>query len=769
MYYNQRITTLRSLALSFSNDPNPTERGWAVMRACDDHAAQPVPIRRARAIAAALDSKTLVLDDGDLIAGRLRRAIAAHPGIWEGYRWSNVAAYPDLFRNPKALEGAPVDAEFAAQVGEWWRRHPTPAEHLLAVRPEETQRAMAHRLFGAWGLDLVHRLPRYQLLLHEGVLGLRARILAAMGELDGIRPADVERRIQYQALLITCDALASFAERWAEHLDALAAEETDVARCKELVEMARICRRVPAHPAATFAEALQCVMFVLCASEAETAGSAHSLGRLDQYLWPYYQGDLAAGRLTRAEALERILCLWLKCYRTFDFHHTTLGGLTPTGEDGTNDLSHLCLEAVALLRTPRDVAVRVHRDTPRDFLRRAADVARLGLGRPDFWNDEVTIEALTRSGFPPEEARDYAPIGCVELTIPGKCNSRTMCHEINLAKLLEVTLQGGHCQITGQRIGLEHATAFESYEALHATYRRQVRHAIRLAMEEDARGYWVQSREMPFPFLSLLTEGCIDSGRDVMNGGAVYSPAGVNLFGVANAADSLLAIRRAVYEEGRLTLDELRQALASDFEGQEPLRQQLLARYPKFGNDDEAVDAIAADEVAHYCDTVRAYRTPEGGPILPLLFGCTSSSVCHYGPKTGASADGRRCGAPLATSVSPTHGRELSGITAELRSVARIDYTKASGGVSFIVDLHPTAVDGEAGLAKLVDLLRTFFDLGGIEIGLNVLRADQLRQAQREPEKFGHLMVRVFGFSAPFVALDETLQEAVIEKTKHEN
>ena len=763
-----RIDRLRELALAFANDPDPTERGWAVMRAYDEYAAHPAPIRRARAVAAALESKTLVLDEGDLIAGRLRRGIAAHPGIWEGYRWANAVAYPDLIRNPAAIEEAPVAPEYAAFLREWSSRHTTPAQAIVALRPDETRRAMDHRLFGAWGLDMVHRLPRFQLLLHEGVVGLRARILEQMRALDNTQPGDIERRCQYEALLIICEALVSFSERWAAHLEELASRERDSARKDELIEMARICRRVPAQPATTFNEALQCIMLALCANEAETSGSAHSLGRLDQYLYPYYEADIAAGRQTGGEALERILCLWLKCYRTFDFHHTTLGGLTPEGKDGTNALSYLCLEAVAHLRTPRDVAVRVHRDTPRAFLRLAADVARLGLGRPDFWSDEITIESLTRSGFPIEDARDYAPIGCVELTIPGKCNSRTMGHEINLTKVLEVTLNGGHCQITGERMGLEQEAAFESYAALHAAYRCQARHTIDMAMAEDARHYGIQSRELPFPLLSLLTEGCIDSGRDVMNGGAIYSPAGVNLFGIANAADSLLAIRRAVYEEKRLTLEELRRALTSDFEGRAALRQQLLTHYPKWGNDDEAVDAIAAKEAAFYCDTIRSYRTPEGGPCLPLIFGCTPASVRNFGPKTGASADGRRCGAALATSVNPTHGRELSGITAELRSVARIDYRKASGGVSFIVDLHPTAVDGDAGLEKLVDLLRGFFDLGGMEIGLNVLRADQLRQAQREPERYGHLMVRVFGFSAPFNSLDAALQEAVIAKTKHE-
>jgi formate C-acetyltransferase len=522
-----------------------------------------------------------------------------------------------------------------------------------------------------------------------------------------------------------------------------------------------------AGPARTFWEALQVVWLVLCVNQAEWPGSAHSIGRLDQYLYPYFRRDTEAGRLTRAQALEIVQAFFLKCYRTFDFHHTTIGGVTPSGADATNELSYLCLEAVAALRTPRDVAVRIHRNTPRAFFRKAVEVAGLGLGRPDFWNDEVTVAALVKKGFPLEDARDYAPIGCVELTIPGKCNSRTMGHEVNLSKALEVALNGGRCALTGKLAGPENGLDFPTYESLHAAYRRQAGGAIQLALAENFRAYAMQREELPLPILSALTVGCMESGRDVTDGGALYSPAGVNLFGVANVADSLAAIRRLVFEERRLSLDELRRLLASDFRGREDVRQMLLSQAPKYGNDDPYVDRIAAEEVAFYCDEVGRHRTPEGGPHLPLLFATTGQSIYHFGPKTGASADGRPAGQVLATSVNPMNGRNLSGLTAELNSVSRIDFTKAAGGASYIVDLHPTLITGEERVEKIVDALRTFFDQGGMEIGLNVLREEQLRQAQAEPEKFGHIMVRVFGFSTQFVSLDPEWQEYVITRSRH--
>ncbi|MCX7017143.1 MAG: hypothetical protein NTW86_32035, partial [Candidatus Sumerlaeota bacterium] len=269
------------------------------------------------------------------------------------------------------------------------------------------------------------------------------------------------------------------------------------------------------------------------------------------------------------------------------------------------------------------------------------------------------------------------------------------------------------------------------------------------------------------PVLSAFTVGCLESGRDVVNGGATYSPSGVNLEGVADVADSLAAIRRLVYEEKRVSLDELRQALAADFEGHEALRQMLLSAAPKYGNDDPYVDQIAAEEAAFYCDEVAKVPTPEGHRHLPLLFGTTSQSLYGLGLKTGALPNGRKARAALGQSVQPSPGRARSGITAELNSVARIDFSKAPGGVSYIIDLHPSIARGEEALGKLLDLLRTFFRKGGVEIGLNILDEEQLRQAQANPEQFGHLMVRVFGFSTQFVSLDRDLQELVIQKTRH--
>ncbi|MBN2450641.1 MAG: hypothetical protein JXR77_09640, partial [Lentisphaeria bacterium] len=654
---------------------------------------------------------------------------------------------------------------FVAALRDWHRRHPPRAAGL--EWPEEVRRAQATGAFVAGGLEGGHRLPRHQLLLEHGALALGKRAAAALEALPRQDRECRQKQAFYQSQIVVYRAMAAYGRRWGRFLAQHAAPAADPVRQAELRAMAGICRRVPAFPARTFRQALQATWFSVLINDAECSGTATSFGRLDQYLYPYYAADVRAGRLTPAEALELIECLWLKCYRTFDFHHATVGGLTPDGRDGTNELSWICLEALERLRTPRDVAVRIHRQTPEPFFRRALEIASLGLGRPDFWNDEVTVEALLRKGFPLEDARDYAPIGCVELTIPGQCNSRTMGHAVNLAKILELTLHGGRCPRTGHLVGASEPTDFASYEDLHAAYRRRAATCIRMALEQNFRAYRFQAENLPFPMLSACTVGCLESGRDVMNGGARYNPAGVNLFGVAHVADALAAIRTLVYQEGALPLAALRQAMNEDFHDREPLRRMLLARAPKFGNDDPGVDRVAADEVAFYCREVSRMPTPEGGAHLPLIFGTSPQSVYGMGPATGALPDGRPAGQALATSCNPAHGRNLSGLTAELNSVSSIDFRAAAGGVSYIVDLDPSLVDGPRAIERLAAALRAFFGRGGMEIGINVLREEDLREAQRSPERHRHRMVRVFGFSAQFVSLRPELQEYVIAASRH--
>ncbi len=757
---NPRIRNLRQLALSFANELDPAERGRAVMDSYDETRAEPVIIRRAKAAAKILQTQTLTLDEAQLISGRVQRLIPAHYGIHSGHEWKSPVGYPEG-GGRQIPKDAPVSEAYRKRWEEWHKSYVSVWQKLNRLVPEEERRAMNAGVYHSSGIDWVHRNSRFQMLLELGIEEIRRRAKEKLRSLD-----DLHRKPFYQAVIIVCDAIMDYARRWADKLDEMADTEDDAARRAELKEMASICRKVPRYPPETFHEAIQSIWFAQVANWAEASGSAHSFGRFDQYMLPFYRADMESGRLTEEKALELIQCLWLKCYSTFDFRHLTVGGVKPDGADGTNELSYLCLEATERLRTPRDIAVRIHRGTPEPFLRKAAAIARMGLGRPDFWNDHVTVEAMTKAGIPLEDARDYSPIGCVELTIAGKCNSRTMGHSINLAKCLELALNNGRDQTTGEQIGPQTGETLKSYEELHAAYRKQAEHFVRLAIEQNMRAYMLQANDFPMPVLSTLTEGCLESGRDVMDGGAVYNPSGVNLFGIANVANSLAAIRKLVFEEKAISLDELRNALKSNFQGQEQLRQMLIHRAPKYGNGDEYVDRMAAEEAAFYCDEVAKYPTPEGGRHHVLIFGVSPGAVYGFAKKLGASADGRKAGDPLAMSACTAHGTERIGATATVKSAASLDYAKAPGGISFILDLHPTAVAGDAGLGKLVSLLKTYFEDGGMEMGLNIVSDEELRRAQKDPERYSHVMVRVFGFSTQFISLSPELQEYVIEKTK---
>ncbi len=757
---NPRIRNLRQLALSFANELDPAERGRAVMDSYDETRAEPVIIRRAKAAAKILQTQTLTLDEAQLIAGRVQRLIPAHYGIHSGHEWKSPVGYPEG-GGRQIPKDAPVSEAYRKRWEEWHKSYVSVWQKLNRLVPEEERRAMNAGVYHSSGIDWVHRNSRFQMLLELGIEEIRRRAKEKLRSLD-----DLHRKPFYQAVIIVCDAIMDYARRWADKLDEMADTEDDPARRTELKEMASICRKVPRYPPETFHEAIQSIWFAQVANWAEASGSAHSFGRFDQYMLPFYRADMESGRLTEEKALELIQCLWLKCYSTFDFRHLTVGGVKPDGADGTNELSYLCLEATERLRTPRDIAVRIHRGTPEPFLRKAAAIARMGLGRPDFWNDHVTVEAMTKAGIPLEDARDYSPIGCVELTIAGKCNSRTMGHSINLAKCLELALNNGRDQTTGEQIGPQTGETLKSYEELHAAYRKQAEHFVRLAIEQNMRAYMLQANDFPMPVLSTLTEGCLESGRDVMDGGAIYNPSGVNVFGVANVANSLAAIRKLVFEEKAISLDELRNALKSNFQGQEQLRQMLIHRAPKYGNGDEYVDRMAAEEAAFYCDEVAKYPTPEGGRHHALIFGVSPGAVYGFAKKLGASADGRKAGDPLAMSACTAHGTERIGATATVKSAASLDYAKAPGGISFILDLHPTAVAGDAGLGKLVSLLKTYFEDGGMEMGLNIVSDEELRRAQKDPERYSHVMVRVFGFSTQFISLSPELQEYVIEKTK---
>ena len=511
--------------------------------------------------------------------------------------------------------------------------------------------------------------------------------------------------------------------------------------------------------------------------ELEDPPNAHSIGRIDQMLYPYYKRDVEDGILTRERALELLRCFALKIWKSYDVQDTMLGGQKADGTDAANEVSLLYLEAVEELDLHLQISARYHKNTNKAFWHKVAEVNSRCRGLPQMFSDETIIPALVKKGIPIEEARDYAIIGCIEITIQGRCDPRVVNHYTNLAKCLELALNDGVCMLSNQQVGVKTGApaTFNSYEDVFQAYKAQVAYDVRKAVPGMHRAELEQRERFPMPILSALTDDCIEKGIDITAGGARYNSTGVCGYGMANVADSLAVIKKLVFEEGRfygektsqLSLMDIVEAMRTNFEGKETLRQLLLNDAPKYGNDDDYVDSIVVEVCRDFCEELEQYRNPRGGKYHGHLFSFVAA--VHGGAGTAALPDGRLAREPVANSLAPQQGRDKNGITALLKSAGKIDQTLAAAGTSLIFDLHPSTLSGDNGdgVDKLESLLATYLSIGGGHVECNIVDEEVLRAAQKEPEKYQHISVRVAGYSAYFVNLAPDMQEHIIQKTKN--
>jgi formate C-acetyltransferase len=687
---------------------------------------QPIVLRRAAGLAAALRDIPIAVFPEELIIGdrSCLRAPLAYPEWWG-------AGLPAGCR--------PEDEEEARGIASYWN-----------ARPELWARGS---LYG-------HTVPGFEKVLRLGFDGIATQAeLSAFG-------GNPDQRNERLAIARICRAAAAFGRRHAALTRGMADAEADAPRRAELVGMAERCSWAPAKPARSFAEALQAVYFAHMLVQFEDAPNAQSLGRLDQYLWPFYRVEVEAGRLTEDEARELLACFWIKMWLPYDVQNAMLGGLRPDGSDATNDLSYLILDTLDDVGLIRQTSLRWHNGTPERLLRRACAVAGDGrlTGQPQFFNDEVIVPTLVERGVPPEEARDYSVIGCIEVTVGGRSDPRVVAHYTNLAKCLELALNDGACMLTGKQLGPRTGTVqqLRGFDAVWRAYCEQAQHELAQAAARLRQCEADQVKSHPLPALSALTDDCVERGLDITAGGARYNSTGVSCVGIANVADSLAALRQVVFERGEATLEQVAKAMRADFAGAEDLRRRLL-QAPKYGNDIDCVDAIARDVVEHFCRTVERHRDARGGDfrahLLSFIF-CVS-----LGRDTAAGADGRRAGEPLANSMAAQQGMAVRGPTALLRSAAKLEPRRAAAGTSLTLDLHPSMLEGHDRGAALAPLVEAFFRLGGGHVQFNVVDAKTLRQAQAEPERHRGLVVRVSGYSAYFVSLDPALQEHIIARS----
>ncbi len=585
-----------------------------------------------------------------------------------------------------------------------------------------------------------------------------------------------------RGVLICCDAVRRWAGRYADRARELAADETDETRREELLAIADRCDRVPFEAPRDFREAVQAVWLIeVGAVLAHGMTGIFATGRLDQMLWPWYERDRAEGRITREEAQELLQELLVKLSSNLlllpsvgkatgselgaDSMAVTVGGLGRDGRDATNELSHVFLDAVAAVRgLGNTFSIRVADDSPDAWLRHIAEVFSVTSG-PGVFSDEQVVDALHRTGCTLEDARDYAVIGCVEPTSDGNTFGCTSGNDISLVGALEMALLRGHVRIMGTQVGPDTGDprSFTRFDEFMEAFRRQVSFMV----ETVAAGVDIKDRVYAEgfhnPYVSMTLDGCVDSARDMTCGGARYDFASISARGLGTAADSLAAIQAAVFERGKVSMDELLRALDRNFDGREPLRQYLHNRCPKYGNDDPVADAVAAAVSAHFCNEVSARTCSRGGPFRPGFF----SYGMHVleGALLGATPDGRRSGEPISNSLSPSNGVERNGPTGVLNSVSRHDGGLISNGYALNVKLLPSLLQTAERRDKFGAMLRGYFDQGGMEVQFNVVDDETLRDAQRHPDRYRDLVVRVSGYSAFFTDLGPAIQNELIART----
>ena len=604
-----------------------------------------------------------------------------------------------------------------------------------------------------------HTLPDHGILLQAGVGALRAQIAARKER--GVTEA---QQVQLEAMDRVLEGLEKYSRRCAQAARDRASQVEDPALKARLETAAENCEALASSPPANFHQALQLVLFSNFVDLLNNPGDANSFGRIDRLLYPFYRADIEAGRLPREEAFDLVCHFLIKVWAAQSSVNLTVGGVDADGTDATSEVSYLFLEGMEATDMTMDITVRVHRETPADFFRTTARVVRKGFGRPSLFNDEVTIEALVQKGVDLADARDYAPLGCVEVMIPGRTANRTMGMGLNLPKVLELVLNRGRCLTTGETVWADVPETFETFEDLMAEYHRRVREIVDLGVAIIRKDEELESQIYPRPWLTVLSRGGIEDAVDMTAGQPKYDPVGVTLDGVADIANSLYAVKKLVYEDGRVTMAQLHEILQANWESYEGLRQYAINRLSRFGQDDPEVNAIARGETDHYADCFEGHETRYGGRFWPMIFGVSTSLIHGREPRTGATPSGRRRGETLAMSFQPSPAGPQGCTTALFRSVATIDFRKYPGGVSNVQEVDPSLVMGEEGLDRLVDLIQGFFELGGMELSLNFLEEETLREAQRDPDQHRYLMVRLFGLSAQFVNLSPKVQESVIER-----
>ena len=792
---------------------------------------EPMVIRRAKAFAHILENIPIVIRDLELIVGSTTiapRGCQTYPEF--SYEWLEAEFDTVETRSADPFYISEKTKQELKEANAYWKGKTT-SELATSYMEPETLLAMEHNIFtpGNYFYNGVgHVTVKYGEVLAIGFSGIKAKAQAELDKLC-LADGDYQKKSRFlEAVMISCDAAIEYARRYARLALKEAEECTDPVRKRELLQIAQNCANVPEKGATGFYEACQSFWFVQQFLQIESSGHSISPGRFDQYMYPYYQKDMESGKITREFAQELMDCIWVKlndlnkCRDAASaegfagyslFQNLIAGGQNEEGIDVTNDLSFMSIQASMHVFLPQpSLSVRVWNGTPHEFLIRAAELTRTGIGLPAYYNDEVIIPSLMSRGLTLQDARDYNIIGCVEPQKSGKTEGWHDAAFFNMCRPMELVFSNGMDK--GVRIGpatgnVEDMTTFEQF---YDAYKKQMDYAIQLLVNADNAIDMAHAERCPLPFLSSMVDDCMKVGKTVQEGGAVYNFTGPQGFGVANMADSLYSVKTLVYDEKKITMGELKEALATNYgkglgaedvaamtakianelkeagktigekevaailntvvaaseapevkaNGERILK--LIEEVPKFGNDIPEVDAFARDVAYTYTEPLQNYKNPRGGSFQAGLY--PVSANVPLGAQTGATPDGRLAYQPVADGVSPSAGKDVNGPTAAANSVSRLDHYIASNGTLFNQKFHPSALSGRNGLENFVGLIRSYFDQKGSHMQFNVVSRETLLDAQKHPEQYKHLVVRVAGYSALFTTLSKSLQDDIIRRTE---
>ena len=792
---------------------------------------EPIITRRAKAFAHILHNIPIIIRDNELIVGSSTiapRGCQTFPEF--SYEWLEAELDTVATRTADPFEIAEETKAELKEADKYWKGKTT-SELATSYMAPEAIKAIEHNIFtpGNYFYNGVgHVTVKYWEVLETGFEGIMEK---AQKELDGCSVGDgsYARKSHFlEAVILSCKAVIDYAGRYAKLAQEMAAQTSDPVRKQELFVIAENCSRVPAKGAQNFYEACQSFWFVQQLLQMESSGHSISPGRFDQYMYPYYKKDMEAGTITREFAQELMDCIWVKlndlnkCRDAASaegfagyslFQNLIAGGQNKEGEDVTNDLSVMCIQASMHVHLPApSLSVRVWNGSPHEFLIKAAELTRTGIGLPAYYNDEVIIPALQNRGLSLEDAREYNIIGCVEPQKAGKTEGWHDAAFFNMCRPLELVFSNGMDK--GEMVGIPtgDVTQMKTFDEFFDAYKKQMEYCISLLVNADNAIDVAHAERCPLPFLSCMIDDCLKEGKSVQEGGAVYNFTGPQGFGIANMADGLFAIRKLVYEDKKVSMKELKEALAWNYDkgldaqsagdmtemimkamqkagrnvdastaeglmktfmGMKPGEQKtqrfkeihdMIDEVPKFGNDIPEVDYFAREVAYTYSKPLQKYNNPRGGKFQAGLY--PVSANVPLGGQTGATPDGRYAHTPVADGVSPSAGKDVKGPTAAATSVSRLDHFIVSNGTLFNQKFHPSALSGREGLEKFVALIRGYFDQKGMHMQFNVVDRQTLLDAQEHPEKYKHLVVRVAGYSALFTTLSRSLQDDIIRRTE---